>query len=69
MNSALCNTLSKGDAMVPWSNGVFDKADRRSGKTTSGNGQAWSVPCPRGQWKQGENEGNWLWWGPNDPRG
>ena len=29
-----------------------DKADRgRSGKTTSGNGQAWSSPNPRGHWR------------------
>ena len=32
-----------------------DKADRRrGGKTTSGNGQAWSLPSPRGQWRTGE---------------
>ena len=29
-----------------------DKADRkRGGKTASENGQAWSSPSPRGQWK------------------
>ena len=28
------------------------KADRkRGGKTTSGSGQAWSSPSPRGQWR------------------
>ena len=36
-----------------------DKVDRgRGGKTASGNGQAWSSPSPRGQWrteKNGEN--------------
>ena len=45
---------------------------RRSGKTTSGNGQAWSLTSPRGQWRKGENGGNWLWnylWCPSDPRG
>ena len=24
---------------------------KRGGKTTSGNGQAWSLPSPRGQWR------------------
>ena len=50
-----------------------DKADKGRGvKTTSGNGQAWSSPSPRGQWGTGKNEGNWLrnhLWCPNDPRG
>ena len=32
----------------------------RDGKTTSGNGQAWSSPSPRGKWRTGENGGNWL---------
>ena len=53
--------------------GEEDKADRgRGGKTTSGNGQAWSLAGPRGQWRTGKNGGNWLWnclWCPNDPRG
>ena len=53
--------------------GKEDKADRgRGGKTTSGNGQAWSSASPRGQWRTGENWGNWLWnhlWCPNDPHG
>ena len=32
--------------------GEEDKADRgRGGKTTSGNGQAWSLPSLRGQWR------------------
>ena len=36
-----------------------DKADRgRGGKTTSGNGQAWSSPSPRGQLRTGKNGGN-----------
>ena len=47
------------------------KADRgRSGKTTSGNGQAWSSASPRGQWRTGKNGENWLHnylWCPNDP--
>ena len=51
--------------------GEEDEADRgRGGKTTVGNGQAWVSPSPRGQWKSGENGGNWLWnhlWCPNNP--
>ena len=54
-------------------NGQEDKADRgRGGKTTLGNGQAWSLPCPREQWRTGKNGSHWLWnhlWCPNDPRG
>ena len=44
----------------------------RGGKATLGNGQAWSSPSPRGQWRTGKNGGNWLrnhLWRPNDPRG
>ena len=44
----------------------------RSGKSTSGNGQAWSSPSPRGQWRTRINGGNWLrnhLWCPNDPGG
>ena len=37
--------------------GEEDKADRgRGGKTTSGNGQAWNSPSPRGQWRTGKME-------------
>ena len=32
----------------------------RGGKTTSGNGQAWSLPSPRGQWRTGKNGENCL---------
>ena len=50
-----------------------DKAGKgRGGKTTSGNGQAWSSASPRGQWRTGKNGDNWLQnylWCPNDPRG
>ena len=53
--------------------GEEDKADRgRDGKTTSGNGQAWSSAGPRGQCRRGKNGGNWLrnhLWCPNHPRG
>ena len=41
--------------------GEEDKADRgRGGKITSGNGQAWGLPSPRGQRRTGKKEGNWL---------
>ena len=41
--------------------GEEDKAHRgRGGKTTSGNGQAWSSPSPKGQWRTRGNGGNWL---------
>ena len=37
--------------------GEEDKADKgRGGKTTSGNGQAWSSASPRGQWRTGKME-------------
>ena len=53
--------------------GEEDKADRgRGGKTTSGNGQAWSLACPREQWRTGKNGENWLQnhlWCPNNPCG
>ena len=42
------------------------------GRQASGNGQAWSSTCPRGQWRTGEKRENWLQnhlWCPNDPRG
>ena len=41
--------------------GEEDKADRgRGGKTTSGNGQAWSSASPRGLWRTGKNGKKWL---------
>ena len=41
--------------------GEEDKADRgRGGETTSGNGQARSLPNFRGQWRTGKNGGNLL---------
>ena len=42
----------------------------RGGKTTSGNGQAWSSTNPSGQWGTEKNGENWLWshlWCPKDP--
>ena len=52
--------------------GEEDKTDRGRGGKTSRNGQAWSLPSPRGQWRTGKNGGNWLQnhlWCPNDPHG
>ena len=53
--------------------GEEDKADRgRGGKTTSGNGPAWSSAGPRGQWRTGKTGENWLrnhLWCSNDPCG
>ena len=64
--------LAKPSCKAQWK-GEEDKVDRRKGgKTTSGNGQAWSTPSPRGQWRTEKNGGNWLWnhpWCPNAPRG
>ena len=43
----------KSSCKAQWK-GEEDKADRgRGGKTTSGNGWAWSSPSPRGQWRTG----------------
>ena len=67
-SSGLAKTILQGTLK-----GEEDKADRgRGGKTTSGNGQAWSSASPRGQWRTGKNEKNWLQnhlWCPNDPGG
>ena len=42
-------------------NPCYDEAvGGRGGKSTSGNGQAWSSASPRGQWRTGENGGTWL---------
>ena len=32
---------------------------KKGGQTTSGNGQAWSSPSPRGQCRMEKNGGNW----------
>ena len=65
-SSGLAKTILQGTVK-----GEEDKTGRgRGGKTTSGNGQAWSLASPRGQWKSGKNGGNWLQnqlWCPNDP--
>ena len=66
------NVWPKPFCKAQWK-GEEDKADRKRGGKTSTwlrNGQAWSLPSPRGQWRTGENGGNWLWsylWCPNDP--
>ena len=67
-SSGLAKTILQGTVT-----GEEDKVDRRrGGKTTSGNGQAWSLPSPREQWRTWEKGGNWLHnhlWCPNDPHG
>ena len=54
------------------------KGGRRQGRQKErwedniGNGQVWSSPSPRGQWKTEKNGENWLWshlWCPSDPHG
>ena len=66
-SSGLAKTILQGTVK-----GGEGKADRgRGGKTTSGNGQAWSSVSPRGQWRTETNGGNWLQnhlWCPNDLR-
>ena len=32
------------------------QSEEEGGKTTSGNGQAWSLQSPRGQWRTGKME-------------
>ena len=67
-SSGLAKTILQGTVK-----GGRRQADRgRGGKTTSGNGQAWSSAGPRGQWRTWKNEENWLrnhLWCPNDLRG
>ena len=62
----------KPSCKAQW-HGEEDKVDRRrGGKTTSGNGQAWSSAGSRGQWRTGNNGENWLrnhLRCANDPRG
>ena len=63
-SSGLAKIISQGTVK-----GEEGKADKgRGGKTTSGNGQAWSSASPRGQWRTGKNGENWLQnhlWCPN----
>ena len=70
--SPIHQVWAKPSCKAQWK-GEEDKADRgRGGKTTSGNGRAWSSAGPRLQWRTGKNWENWLQnhqWCPNDPRG
>ena len=53
-SSGLAKTILQGTVK-----GGKDKAVRgRGGRKTLGNGQTWSSPSPRGQWRTGQNEGN-----------
>ena len=53
--SPIHHVFPKPSCKAQWK-GEEDKADRgRVGKTTSGNGQAWSSASPRGQWRTGKN--------------
>ena len=67
-SSGLAKTILKGTVKVG-----RNKVDRGiSGKTTSGNGQAWSAQSPRGQWRTGKYGRHCLrnhLWCPRDPRG
>ena len=55
-SSGLAKTILQGTVK-----GGRRQSDReRGGKTTSGNGQAWSSASPRGQWRTGKNGENWL---------
>ena len=68
-SSGLAKTISQGTVKGGRRQG---RQMKRQHQTTSENGQAWSSPSPRGQWRTGENRGNWLQNHlrcPNDPRG
>ena len=70
--TAVHQVCPKPSCKAQWK-GEEGKADRGRGrKRTSGNGQAWSLSSPRGQWRTGENGGKWLQnhlWCPNNPHG
>ena len=68
-SSSLAKTIVQGTVKGGRRQG---RQRKRGGKTTSGNGQAWSSASPRGQWRTGKNGENWFQnhlWCPNDPRG
>ena len=68
-SSGLANTILLGTVKGGRRRG---RQRERGGKTTSGNGQAWSSASPREQWRTGKNGENWMrnhLWCPNDPRG
>ena len=54
----LSKTISQGT--VNGEGGGENAEKRKGGKTTSGNGHAWSSPSPRGQGRTEKNGGNWL---------
>ena len=56
-SSALAKTILQG-ATSEW-RVETGQTEKRGGKT-SGNGQAWCSPSPRGQWRTGGNGGNWF---------
>ena len=67
-SSGLAKTILQGTVK----GGRRQGRQRKGGKTTSGNGQAWSSASPRGQWRAGRNGEHWLQnhlWCPNDPLG
>ena len=48
------------------------QTEEEMGRQHQGMDQAWGSASPRGQWRTGENGGNWLrnhLWCPNDPHG
>ena len=54
-SSGLAKTILRGTVKGGRRKLQLYKADRgRGGKTTLGNGQAWSSPSPRGQWRTEE---------------
>ena len=56
-SSGLAKTILRGTVKGGRRKLQLYKADRgRGGKTTTGNGQAWSLPSPRGQWRTGKME-------------
>ena len=66
-SSGLAKTILQGTMK----GGRRQGGQRKSRKTASGNGQAWSWASPRGQWRTGKNGENWLQnhlWCPNGPR-
>ena len=49
-SSGLAKTILQGTVK-----GEEDKADKGRGGKTLGNGQAWSLASPRGEWRTGKN--------------
>ena len=55
-SSGLAKTILQGTVKGERGQG----RQRRGGKTTPENEQAWSSPSPRGQWRTKKNGRNWL---------